>query len=78
MNIADNEAEDHAERFSMPSKPDTFTEGWSYRTRCDVCRRGLGFGPVNLAIPKGTPILCGPCARTDGAAVLKQIRHNDE
>lgn len=37
-------------------------EGWTRRSLCDECREELGFSAVNLAVPEGCPILCGPCA----------------
>lgn len=38
-----------------------FPSGWVSRETCDRCRQPLAFGGINVALPLGTPVVCGPC-----------------
>ncbi len=35
---------------------------WAERSRCDRCRASLAYLGSNFAVPRGTPVVCGPCA----------------
>lgn len=60
--LSENEREDEEnENYRMPARPKRAPAGWVRRVRCDECRQNLGFMGLNMAVPIGTPVLCGPC-----------------